>query len=1845
MVNTLTFRIPGLPGEDGRVTWRGVAVEHVHGRTLARYIAGDLAIEAHQVSHVIVDGRVIDPEMMVAVPVPESKWQRRWRTLRRKPVPTVEVSTFDAYIPRAGEEIFVVPNVDGKNAGPILGAIGLIVVGVAGYMVGGPGGAMAALKAYGSTAFMVGSLVGSTIAALTTPRPRPIKDQDGPSSYVWNGLHNDDRAGVPKPILLGERLVGGKRIGMVRRAGYTVPVRPNAASHNDSSPSSASEKLEILLLIAAHECEGPVGVTTPNSAANTTTNKPDVRINGQHYSNFPGVQVDWRTGAAGQSVMRGFDVVANTVDLSVDLTDLGAGVAYTYTTVGEVDAFEVILALPGLSHTNDEGGLKSNTTRYKLEYRKVGDPDWENADAYNPGDGNGACRRLTANTRALRHETRRIATLEDGTTDLPRGRYEIKLQWLSAEHTNLDRDQWHIVLTGVTEEIQESRNYEGDSLLAVRALATDQLSGPIPTITSLWRGAKPQKYTTAGGFAAASWGVGQTAPAGKNPIWLSLWLMRNTDIGAGDQIADTDIDLASFEAACDPLDGPDALETVEPADGSASYTEPRHQFAAYIDQDQEAIDLIQQILSTARGVLIFTGNKWRVAVDKPGSISQVFGMGSILVSGDGPDAESTFNLQFKSERHEVNCFEATFDDSAADWETESHSEFIDNRDPDDGGGTFITGDDPEDQLADLGLPILRRRLSFWGVDRRTQVARELRFALRQAYALREFGSFGASTKAILSEVYDLIGISHDVPQWGYSGRVPEAAPITGITPSASMVLLDQVVPIETGDTYQLMIHFREEGPDGKDFIETRTVADAPNPNLQFYALTVTSPFSRVPQPGDEWFFGLVDRVVRPARIVDIDRDADDQRVIAFAEYNASIYDVSGPIVIPNYSLLPDFSALPGAITNLVAKQIVSQREDGRRVVSVYLHWDRPAPKRTEGPYKGARVDYSFDGENWTPRQSVDGIEYLWEDPPPGHVYFRVVPYSIAGKYNFDGAAEADLEIEGYEGALPAVQNIAGGQADGAFWVSWDALGPEYEYEVRSSNPGDWSASTTGFLWRGKTTRFLDELPSARSITYYVRARDGFGNYSTAANSVSLSDTAPAAPTITTITQYEDGFKIKVTPPGGVTDIVAIHLHASQSPGFTPSYSNRVGQPVGPNGGEFFFKTTVTGTWYFAATCEDWLSQRMNDWLYTSESDDTIIVIAPVNPSGVVCTLNADELPDFEPPENGTSAVRTRYSADVTWVHNDSVNDPSALKGWEVVLYNPSAGVGTPISSVVLHDSSLRAITLRNLFNAPSITQAVAAVKALYQGGLTSDFVTSTNQTIPQSTNPRLRTSDDRQVVAYSDSFDGTSLPTGFSVINGSTSFATAGELAITMSSSLVALRWDIIDWISAYVDPSSKRSGPAIAIIRMKVPANVTGTEALTIASTNGGVATLDVIADGAWHSYRVAIGNIPSPLITYQVQFELTAPVGTVWRITSAAIAFEGYDTSIDAYVGRGILARQQFERDEDGDGLAMIAPVRLGDADGNYTVVQENGLYFLRDENGELAVETPYKLGRTGRIAQYLNNVPIHFGDSDWGLSVPIPQPVAYNKLRMIIQDVGSDFIPSDVPASTTVRRWLEACSFGDHSGQPGFVIYGMFFYGGTLRMHTASGSWPSSDDSKSSLSLGSDSVSTSASSDAWYYVQDDAGLPLSDVSPFAWYFRVVVFIAVEMPVSKRSNGSFHYVDLEFTVRVGEATKDGTKMNLGSNYTTNGPFKTRLLADGRTTLIPIVCGPSGAPTLPAAMSRDDQNVKVDWHSQTWEEGGSGTVLCEVDSINWSYIDGCTGRSEISLADLGFSWFEEFGG
>jgi predicted phage tail protein len=1703
----IEVKVPtGLPAGEGEHTFADL--EWVTHRFQPRGLTVRQLLDALQIDEAALDHVVYNGALLTAEQKPRERRLRRGLVRRMLHLPArVErftASDLDLYTPRDGEVLFVFPKVEGKNTSVILGVVGAVV----GFYLAGPAGATWAWGAAIQGA-MTGWAIGSTIGSLLTPQQRAAK-QDGEnlSTYVFSGITNEDRAGVPIPVVFGQHDTGVVRIGrVIRRRGDR-------------------EYTDILGLVSI----GPV------------ESIDNVRLNDQPISNFPDADYEVRLGYPDQEPCRGFNVVANTYAQAQELTTA----PYVYTTTGDVDALELLFTAAGIVHTTSKGEQKANKTRYQYRYRKIGDP-WNDYTVVE----------VNRSTRATVLETVRI-------DDLERAQYEVEVSWLDADHTDDQYDLWKLALTGVTEELDDLRTYDGYALVAVHGVANEQLNGSLPNITVYCKGVLIDEWNGAS-WEPAAW-ERDGIEVGRVPAWIVLWLLRNQKVGLGPWInpegrtLDASLDLASFKALADR----NLTEVaVKNAVDFSTTLEPLHQFDLVLNTRHKALDLVKDILATCRAQLVQSGSKWKVVGDWERPAVQLFTMGNIV--------EDSFSATYQKDLT-YNAHDVTYIDESKRYETSTvRVPYLDTL---------------------SGAELRARPMSLIGVTRESQAVREGRFAGRR---VRRGVQFGAFTHACLLQAGDRFLLQHDLPQWGFGGTVMDGSEL-------SLLQLDREVTIEEGKTYEVRVVFQDGTSEGVDREagEVRVVADTAG---TYNALRLTEPLPQVPAEGDIYTFGETQISSKPFECIAITRDGDSKRKVTAVEVVPWSDDYEVSLTPRNYSQLPNTLAPPPAITEATAHEEVPQRSDYSYPSTIIINWTPPLQSGGKGLYARALVEVS-----WDDGASFESLGYGYESyrhvnvPQGTHIEYRVTAISTRD-VRATSSATAEVDTLGKTSAPPVPTNLTAKVQDGAFLFTWDDLAdPSLRFDVRDENPADWSATTDGQLAIGLANHYALLDPAQRSYTIYVRSVDAFGNYSVGAANVSITDSAPAKPTITSVTPFKNSMTVKVSPPVGVTDIVAIHLHASMVSGFTPDDTTRVAGVVGPNGGEFNVQTSLSGTWYFKATCEDWLSYALQDWIYSDQGSGAITVIAPVDPTNVQLSVTEGSGGASAPVKNpdGTFQHKPLRRFGVTWDHTDMINPPGSHTGYEVIIYAEGAGFDEPTFQGIISDTSLR------VFN--RTTQAIdgatyhAAVKALYGDSMTSDFVTDTGVVVPQSTNPNVRTGDDRNITGYVESFDGASLPVGFTA-SGYSSISVGGGLAEfgISNSADFTLTWNLGTWADEYLD-STWNYEFAYALIRMKVDGD-RGSEKPEVATWLGTVNEITLVDDDLsplFHTYRVPIGDIPagsSIVLKFPIN---TLLVGGILSITAIAIAAESFDTMLDGPMDRAQRARDQFGKDPTEGGFWLESPMRSEDDDGNITLVDRNGITWVRTDGG---AEVAYKRGRKIAFSGVYDGLTYAWDtpySSTTPISEPVPKPSSINKARFVLEPAsprtGTGYIYSEVTCVDDDGFRLNCLGA---SGAPSFYKFTAPFTG--LAGSTIT-------------EFGGHGPYSNSGADGWF---DFAGRGL--VSASTVYYRTIAWVKVTMPLYTRPNRSFYRVTFKIAGYLGGSMGDNPGTIAAGSPIEVDPISFRCLTDGKVWRIPILFGSSTLGPSPIYAS----TVKVDWFDTEMDDDapvGAKPASLTLDAVETHY-------------------------
>jgi len=705
--------------------------------------------------------------------------------------------------------------------------------------------------------------------------------EEGSPTYGWDGIRTSMDVGIPVPVVLGSHRVGGNIINQY------------------ISTDGNKNYLNVLLALSEGEVEYI----------------DEIEINENPVSNYDGVEIHKRFGTADQTPIPYFMQTHNVIEIGVQISH-GLENSYIYTTdKNDVSAFEIYVQLPNGLYTvaGADQHIVAWTATYRVEYKLHTSANWIDLGEQSI-------------TERSRSSIRRIFRKEG----LVPGQYDIRITKTSYDSEFLQSSDF--VIQAIDEIQDNSLAYPNVALLGLRLLATEQLNGPTPNITCVvrrkvllpkvmngsqevdWKDyywdSESQKYRLLSDNSQLSWdGVSYVNKYCSNPVWIIKDLLLNSRYGLGDFINSDSINLPLL------LEMAQYCEEKVP-DGNGGF-EKRFQLNAVLDSSTRAIDVVMQLSATFRGLPFYSQGSIQLKIDKPELPVQIFGMGNII--------ENSFKESWISKKEVPNEIEVQFMNESNRFKQES---------------IFI---EDEESLYQLNEPRRKKVLRLL-VTKLSYAVREGKYALRIAKRLDRMVSFKAGIDAIVCQVGDVVGISHDVPQIGFSGRLKSG--------TLSSVTLDEPFTVEPGKSYRIIVMFA----DGNQ--EEKIISNSPG---TYSVLSITENFSQVPQNFDIYAVGEVNKVVEPFRIVSLRRDSKNEVEITAVKYNEAVYDDSGlSLPILNYSSLS--ADLPNT-ENLRLSESIFKTGDGtiENKIDVWFQLPTNLSTRYVRTYDRARI-YLSDNE-------------------------------------------------------------------------------------------------------------------------------------------------------------------------------------------------------------------------------------------------------------------------------------------------------------------------------------------------------------------------------------------------------------------------------------------------------------------------------------------------------------------------------------------------------------------------------------------------------------------------------------------------------------------------------------------------------------------------------------------------------------------------------------------------------------------------------------------------------------------------------------------------------------------
>lgn len=671
-------------------------------------------------------------------------------------------------------------------------AAGAVMGATAGMVGAGVYGGLSGALIFGGLqmgTMMIGGMLINSLMSPDMPSSTPTTSIASSPTYGWDNVQNQSAEGIALPIVYGK----------------TKIVPPIISQYVETKDNK--QYLNILYALNNGEI----------------TSVSDITINNNPITYFNDVTYEVRNGTNSQTLIPSFD---NTrVDQSVG-AKLSTTETIRRTSYNNVRGLTIIVSAPsGMYFANDKGGLDSRSVTLVVKYKKVGDATWT----------------TIANTSISGATTSTIRQTFQA-DNIPAGEYDISITRTTAESTST-RTSDKVYFEGFTEIIYNDFTYPNTALLAIRALATDQLSGSMPSVSCV---------------VDRGFGTSNPATASRNILEL---------VGA-------DVITTAFD------------------EWATWCTSQNFTCNMVFDSEVNVRDALNIVGMLGRANVIQIGSEYMPIIDRVETMPVqrfLFTMGNII--------RDSFKEEYLPLADRSNVVEVTYFDATLEYEKQSVE-------------IFQYGFDESSDT------VRKASVTLYGCTNRTQAVRHGRFLMNKNRYLTNTVSFEADVDAIACTIGDVINVSHDVPQWGYSGRVIDATVTDPLSwaytqstyvngtlsddTNTKLIQLDREVTLNASTVYQLVIRQHDD--------TIVTVAISTDTYTATDVLPV--PLSVTIEDYDVFAFGETNRVTKLFRVISITRSSDQRRKISAIEYIPEVYDDAlDEINVVNVSSLASVSGL------------------------------------------------------------------------------------------------------------------------------------------------------------------------------------------------------------------------------------------------------------------------------------------------------------------------------------------------------------------------------------------------------------------------------------------------------------------------------------------------------------------------------------------------------------------------------------------------------------------------------------------------------------------------------------------------------------------------------------------------------------------------------------------------------------------------------------------------------------------------------------------------------------------------------------------------------------------------
>ena len=593
------------------------------------------------------------------------------------------------------------------------------------------------------------------------------------------------------------------------KAGQKEPRKPNISKDTVASISTA----KLLYGLA----EGEVYGLADGAKSIRLDGTPLVDDAGN--PNFEGVTWDFRNGSNDQEYIKGFPDVSNETPINVELRSSQPWIKAFNDT--QISAVRVRFKWNRLSETNGENG---DVKGYKIDYAIDLQTD---GGAYQTV----LTTKIQDKTSAGYERTHRI--------DLPEANtgWQLRVRRITPNSTS-DLIQDTMMIDAVAEVIDVKLSYPNTALLGVQYNA--ELFSNIAKMSVRVKGKiirVPDNYDPVARTYTGIWTGDFKDAYSNNPAWIFYDLCTQWRGGLGERLDATMIDRWSLYALGQYCDQP-------VSDGQGGL-EPRFTCNVYLQKQEEAYTVLQNIAGIFRAMSFWTGEKIFVDADVPQDSIYTYSSANIVGGVAGIQYSGTRNR----DRHTLA--KVAWDNPNNDYQTEY--EYI--RD--------------EKAMSKFGVKVLD--LSAFGCTSQAQAQRAGLWALKTEQLETRQVTFSVGLDGAIPIVGNIISLSDEA----FAGRA-NGGRVSTVNSTQRIIELDREVTASIGDV--LIIN----GGSGKS--ERRNIS-----NVVGNLITVTAGFTSA-EPEHVWAIETADLKLMRFRVMSITENDDATYAIIGIQHEPQKYD-------------------------------------------------------------------------------------------------------------------------------------------------------------------------------------------------------------------------------------------------------------------------------------------------------------------------------------------------------------------------------------------------------------------------------------------------------------------------------------------------------------------------------------------------------------------------------------------------------------------------------------------------------------------------------------------------------------------------------------------------------------------------------------------------------------------------------------------------------------------------------------------------------------------------------------------------------------------------------------------